>query len=948
MPATGAARPAVDLAAQLSYTHSRSPIAVARLRRQTVTRKPALLLFLLLVPALTGFSSAPAEEPGSLIDVPLLEIEHYVLPNGLDVILQPDASQPEVAVNVWYHVGSRNETPGRHGFAHVFEHLMFKGSGHHPDDFIPAIQALGGRTNGLTDKDRTTYWATVPPQHLEFALWLEADRMGFAMDVLDEDKLQKQISVVLNELARNADKPYDGADAALTALMFPPGHPYSWTVGGDPAELAAATLEDVADYFRSYYVPNNASLCVAGCFDPAQARAWIDEYFGTLPTGPAQQRLTAWTPRIDGERRAVLEDDVNLPRLYWSWHTPARYRPGDSECDVLAGVLGGAGSSRLRRALMYDRSLAQDLRVRQRSRELGSTFEIEITAAPGVDLAEIEAVLGEVLEQVREQGITEGELQAARAGLEADFLRGLQRLDGFGGPANLLNRYNLFLGDPGWLENDLKRIRDCSLESTQQTARAWLGPRQRAVLHVVPAAGGEVEAGEVDRSLAPSAGPAIEFKPPSIGTGTLANGLRYHWVQQPKLPLVEAHLNLRGGWAADGDRPGLCSLTTEMLDEGAAGRSALQIAAAADALGAELECESNFDATWVRLNVPGAGLDAGLALLADVALRPDFPTGAFGRIVDEFRGRLELEQARPRTRAIEDLQLRMFGAAHPYSRPYTGSVAAGSLDALSIADLRGFHDAWFRPGNAELVLVGDLDADRARRLATKYFGHWQDRAGGAGLPTAAAPVTSGPGLVVLDRPGSKQATLIGGLVTVGRSSELRKPLQMLNLVLGGDYSSRINQKLRAEKGITYGARTRLINYRQAGFFLIDATVQTDAAGESIADIVGAMTGLAGDAPPTAAELDHAQASLTQGFVRSFSTLERAAEELDRILVCGLPLDEWETAQEAYAQAAARNLSEVAADQLDPSLLTWVVVGDWEVMRPGFEKHGLRPLEVTPF
>lgn len=913
-----------------------------------MTRKPFLLLLFLLVPALTGFSSAPAEEPGLPIDVPLLEIEHYVLPNGLEVILQPDASQPEVAVNVWYHVGSRNESPGRHGFAHVFEHLMFKGSGHHPDDFIPAIQALGGRTNGMTDKDRTMYWAAVPPQHLEFALWLEADRMGFVLDALDEEKLQKQISVVLNELARNADRPYDGADAALTGLLFPPAHPYSWTVGGNPDELAAATLEDVADYFRSYYVPNNASLCVAGRFDPKQARAWIDEYFGTLPSGPARQRLTAWTPRFEGERRAVLEDGVNLPRLYWAWHTPARFRPGDSECDVLAGVLGGAGSSRLRRALMHDRALAQDLRVRQRSRELGSTFEIEVTAAPGVELAEIEAVLEQVLEQVREQGITEGELQAARAGLEAGFLRDLERLDGSGGPANLLNLYNLFLGDPDWLEHDLQRIRDCSILSTQETARTWLGPRQRAVLHVVPAAGGEVVPGEVDRSRAPDPGPAVEFTPPRMGSGTLANGLRYHWVRQPKLPLVEAHLNLRGGWAADGDRPGLCSLTTEMLDEGAAGRDALQVAAAADALGAEFECESNFDATWVRLNVPRAGLDPGLALLADVALRPDFPAEAFERIREDFRGRLALEQARPRTRAIEDLQRRLFGAAHPYSRPYTGSVEAGMLDALSVADLRDFHGAWFRPGNAELVLVGDLDRDDARRLAAEYFGDWQESAEVAGLPAAAAPVPSEPGLIVLDRPDSKQATLIGGLVTVERGSALRKPLQILNQVLGGDYSSRINRKLRAEKGVTYGARTRLINYRQAGFFLVDATVQTDAAGESVADIVQAMAGLAGDEPATRDELDHAQASLVQSFVRSFSTLERAAEELDRILVCGLPLDEWETAQGAYAQAAARDLSPVAAEQLDPARLIWVIVGDWDVMRPGFVEHGLEPLEVRPF
>lgn len=902
------------------------------------------VIALALIP-LAAPGAVAAAEPG----IPDLEFEHYELSNGLQVILHQDSTLPDVAVNLWYHVGSRNEEPGLRGFAHVFEHMMFKGSAHHDRDYLPTLQAIGAQSNGMTDKDRTVYWDLVPPDQLELALWMESDRMGFLLDALTQEKLDNQISVVLNELGRRANEPYAESESVLLEMMYPPEHPYSWTVGGEPTELATATLEDVSDFFRRYYVPNNASLCVAGQFEPGQARQWIEKYFGSLPPGPAQRRWKSWVPVLDSVRRAELEDDVELPRLTMAWHTPARYRPLDGEFDILANVLGDRNSSRLRRILVDELGLAQGVSVRQRSRELGSIFEIEVTAAPGRDLADIEEVLEDEMRRLLDKGVSGGEVEIARNMLEADFLRGLERIGGFGGRANLLNRYNLFLGDPGFLAADLQRLRQASPASVREAARKYLDPGRKAVLHVNPA--GKLRAGDaaVDRSLEPASSGLDLFAPPHIQQTTLDNGLELYLVEKHGLPLVEIHVNVMGGFAADDPaRPGTCAITAAMLAEGANGRNALEIATELDRLGADLECTGDFDGSLVRLNVRKENLTRGLGLVGSLVMKPDFPAEGFSRVRRRFQGRQSLEADKPRVRAVKELQVRIFGAGHPYAQPYTGSGTEESLAALDVQDLRTFHSDYYRPDNAAVVLVGDLTLDEARAAVERAFGAWRP---GAASKRPHPPASPGVGkrITVLDRPGSQQSTIVGGFATLKRAHPDRHDLGVLNHALGGNFSGRINRNLRSDKGYTYGARSRWAGYREAGFFLIEAPVQTESSAESLKELIREIEEIGTTRPLTGRELATTTHALATGFRRKFETLADIATNLDFLLTTGLPLDEWQTTRARISSCNAERISEVIKEShFNPESVIWIIIGDWEAMRSGFSDEQLLDIEVIKY
>jgi zinc protease len=903
-------------------------------------RIACILTLGLMIPA----GCAAAKDAG----IPELEFEQYELSNGLRVILHQDSSLPDVAVNMWVHVGSRNEKPGLRGFAHIYEHMMFKGSGHHTGDYLPTVQGLGGRANGMTDKDRTVYWALVSPDQLETALWLESDRMGFLLDALTQDKLDNQISVVLNELRKNANEPYAESESALLELLFPSDHPYSWTVAGVPEELTAATLEDVSDFFRRYYVPNNASLCVAGNFESRQAKEWIEKYFGSLPPGPAQKRWKSWLPVLDSPRWAEIEDDVELPRVTMAWHTPARYHPLDGEFDILANILGGRKSSRLQQILVQKLGLAQSLRVRQRSRELGSTFEIEVTAAPGVELLAIEEVLVAELHRIRDKGVSNREMEIARNMLEADFLRGLERVGGFGGRANLLNRYTLFLDDPGFLASDIRRIRQATPQSVRQAARSFLGPDQKAVLHIVP--GGTLQAGDaaVDRSVQPPSSGHDSFTAPGIQRGALDNGLEFYLVERHGLPLVEMHVNIKGGYAADDpSRPGNCAVTAEMLDEGADGRNALAIATDLDRLGADLECTSNFDASLIRLNIQKKNLVRGLELVGAVIMKPDFPVEEFQRIRQSFQGRQTVEADQPRTRAIKELQVRIFGAGHPYSQPYTGCGTSESLANLEIQDLRKFHADFFRPGNTAVVLVGDLTLEEARNEMDRAFGSWRGK-GAADVPSEPARPVSGSRIIILDRPGSLQSTIVGGFATMPRAHPDRQTFRVLNHALGGNYSGRINRNLRSEKGYTYSARSRLVGYRDAGFFLVEAPVQIEHTAESLNELIQEIEEIGSTRPLRAEELATTQRALVNGFPRQFETLEEIATSLDRMLTCGLPLDDWQTTRERISLCNPDTVQALVDRHFDPESLVWIIVGDWGAMQSGFSIDQRDDIEVRPF
>jgi len=427
-----------------------------------------------------------------------ITFDKQTLNNGLDVIVHVDHSCPIVAVNLWYHVGSKNEQPGRTGFAHLFEHLMFEGSEHHDQGYFSPLKEAGGALNGSTNADRTNYWEVVPTGALERALWMESDRMGFLLPALTQEKFETQRQVVLNERRQSYEnRPYGMVPMALMPALFPAGHPYHWLTIGEPADLLAASFDDVRAFFRTYYHPGNASLVLAGDIETIEGFELAQRYFGEIPTGPPRPDVTVSDTTVSASSRLLLRDRVELPRLYLSWRSPQLFGRGDAALDLLATILSSGKSSRLYRRLVHDSRMATDVSAAQGSRELAGVFSIVATATPGHSLIELEATITDELNQVLHDGPRDEEVERSQAMVEADFVYRLQSVGDFGGRSDQLNAYNVYLDDPGQFDADLERYREADSDSIRSAAQACLIEPKQVALSVIPA-GGDLSLGLSD------------------------------------------------------------------------------------------------------------------------------------------------------------------------------------------------------------------------------------------------------------------------------------------------------------------------------------------------------------------------------------------------------------------------------------------------------------------
>ena len=883
-------------------------------------------------------------------DAPQLEIEKYQLSNGLEVIFYENHSMPKVSVNIVYDVGSKDEESGRTGFAHLFEHMMFQGSENHDKEYFEPLNRIGARVNGGTTRDWTMYYEDVPSEYLELALWLEADRMGFLLPAMTQEKLDNQRDVVKNERRqRYENRPYGKASLILAGLMYPSDHPYSWPVIGSQEDLTAASLEDVSGFFRRYYTPNNASLVVAGDFDPAVARELIDRYFASIPPGPAVDHLSLWTPVLDSERRATAEDDVDLSRLYYSWHTPPLGEPGDAEFDLLSSILTSGKTSRLFKTLVYDRQIAQDVSAGQRSSALGSEYTISVTAREGHDLAEIAAVLDAELQQLLSEGITQAELDLVLVSWEARFIRGLETIGGTFGVAGRLNLYNTAQGQPNGFARDLERYRTATVESVNAHVRQYLQPGRRAVLELVPR--GSLAAGEaaVDRAQTPGPGPATTFVPPRIQRDALSNGLEVLVVENHALPLIQANLVIENGWTADDrGKPGAMTLVAAMLDEGTKKRSALEISDEAKAMAAGLSTGSSFDGSFVRLNVLKKNLDSGLELMADIALNPVFPEEELERQRKHYVGQMQQYESDPAARSRRALMTAIFGDDHPYGRlmwrpagggaTYFGYGTAESISALSRDDLVKSYTTYYRPNNASLIFVGDISAADAMRQAKRHFGKWK----AADIPREAElqPARAGGVRILLvDKPDAPQSVIVAGHLGMRHGDSDFRAMQLVQQVLGGSFQ-RLDLNLREDKGYSYGVRFSLWGHRSRGPMYVMGPVQTQSTAESIVEIVKEIESLVGDRPVSAEELADARAALVKRYPGAFETVGSIAGNLEEVVLQGLGDDAWSDEIAGWQAVSIEQINKVARERLSPDDLVIVIVGDLDTI-----ESRIRELEI---
>ncbi len=895
--------------------------------------------------------------------VPELKYEKYKLANGLDVILLEDHRLPLVAVNFWYHVGPANERPGLTGFAHLFEHLMFEGSRHIGEEgHFRYLEAAGAsEINGTTDLDRTNYFETLPSNQLELALWLESDRMGFLLDKIDEAKLENQRDVVRNERRQSIEgQPYGLVQEELFHQLYPKGHPYYASVIGSHADIEAARLDHVQEFFKLYYAPNNASLAIVGDIDPDQTKLLVEKYFGPIPAGAHVPKVEVKTQPILEERRAVVTDQVELPRVYMAWITDPIYTQGDGECDMVAKILGGGKSSRLYKSLVYEKRIAQDAVAQQCSLSLGSIFTIEATAKPGVKPEDLEKALDEEIEAFSRRGPSDAEVERARNTIESAIIRGLENLGGFGGVADRLNQYNHFLGDPGYLPSDLERYHKTTASSLQAIAGARLARSARVVVYGVPgqkgvedsarsapvtgstpASGPTPSVAEHDwRRTVPGIGPPSRLRLPVPTRFQLENGLSVYLLEQHSLPIVSANLVVLSGSGRNPPRqPGLASFTADMLDEGTRNRSSLEIAADADRLGASISTGSAVDMSVVAFRSLKKNVDAVFELAADVLLNPEFPDSEVARLRHDRLTQILQQKDNPSALAARQFFSALYGPDHPYGYIELGTEASNK--AITRENLVRFWKSGYAPALAALIVAGDLTVDELRNQAEKHFGSWDGR----GNATAFPPVASGSSrrIVIVHKPSSPQTVLRVGQIGIARDNPDYAATGVMNAALGGLFSSRINVNLREKHGYTYGASSAFVYRRGPGPFLIGTSVRTDVTAPAVAEILSEIERMRGsDVLPE--ELATAKDSIARSLPGLFETTPQAASTTAQLFVHNLPLDYYRGLPAEIDGLTAADVRRVAEKYLQPEQMVIVAVGDQTKIRAPLEQLQLGPVQ----
>ncbi|HWE40619.1 MAG TPA: pitrilysin family protein [Isosphaeraceae bacterium] len=874
---------------------------------------------------------------------PEIRFTKATLPNGLEVLARRQGPSPIVAVNLWYHVGSKDEERRQRGFAHLFEHLMFEGSEHFPGDFFKPLQRLGAGVNGSTSTDRTNYFVDLPAAHVETALGMESDRMGHLLPALTDAKLRVQKDVVKNEYRQNyANRPYGQVWRHLAEALFPPEHPYSWLTIGVMEDVEAATRDDVEAFFRRHYVPANASLALVGDLDEDRAISLAETYFGPIPGGT--RALPPWTPDRwrAGPVEIVLRDRVELDRVYLTWVTVPQFTQADAALVLLADVLARGKSSRLYRKLVMDEGLAQDVTAYQAGRELAGTFGVVATLRPGKAVDRARALILDAIRAIAEAGPTDEEMERAKNGRLAGFIYALDNVGGFGGVADRLNAYNIFLGDAGRITSDFERYRAVAPDDVRHAAAAILGAAKGLAILTVSGGQAATTAPPLDRNVPPPTAPAVPFRAPRPEVLTLGCGAPLWVLPRRDLPIIAATAVLAAGAGAHGpERGGLASLTADMMDEGTTSRTALDLALAAEMMGTSLSSSSGWDGSYVGFQCLSPHLDASLDLACDVLLRPSFPESEWPRVHGQALAALKAEHDSAEARAQRALLRALYGPDHPYRLPADGDVA--TVAALGLDDLKGFHGGHYRPGRAAWVVAGDVDPDAIARALDALLEGWSGAA--EPLPPVARPADAGrPRLLLLDRPGSAQAVLRVGHVGIDRLDPAYHDLLVLNQVLGGQFTSRLNAKLREEKGFTYGVRSHFDVRRGSGPFSISASVQSDRVAEALDDVRIEVEALLGDRPPSPAEIDDARRALIEGQSRHFETPTSLVARYANLLLHGLPPEEHALFPERLGSVTRDSILEGASRHLRPGSLVAVVVADASTVADSLNHLGWAPVE----
>jgi len=888
---------------------------------------------------------APAHKVSPAVaspDIPIPDIRYtkFVLHNGLTVLVHEDHKAPIVAVNTWYHVGSKNERPGKTGFAHLFEHLMFSGSDDFNHTYINALEKVGATNlNGTTNNDRTNYFENVPTSMLDYALFAESDRMGHLLGVLDQKKLDLQRGVVQNEKRQDENQPYGVTEELLAENTYPVGHPYSWTVIGSMKDLDAASMSDVQEWFKTYYGPNNVTVVVAGDVTPEVVREKVEKYYGEIPAGPPIAKQQIWIAKRTGTHRGWVQDRVPQARLYRVWNVPQFGSPEEALLDLAAQVLGEGKTSRLYKRLVYRDQIATSATATNDTSEIGGQFDFTLTANPGGDLKKVEKSADEELQAFLKNGPTVAELQLAKTQILGRYARVVERIGGFGGKSDLLATCQTYTGNPDCYKDYLKWVKAATPATVKKAAIDWLSDGDY-VLEVHPYPTTFKTEAKLDRSKEPAPDDAMSLNLPPLQKSTLSNGLKIVLAERHTAPVVNFSLLVDSGYSADpADAAGTDSFEQRMLEEGTAKRDSLKIGEELESLSANFTAGTNLDFSLVNLNTLKSTMDRSLNIYADLILHPAFPEKEFQRLQKERLAGIQREKVTPQPMALRVIPALIYGKGHPYAVPFTGTGTEASVSKMTREDLAKFHETWFKPNNATLLVVGDTAMAEIKPKLESLFSSWKP----GDVPERTVPHVDEPPkdvVYLVDRPGSGQSVILGAQLAPPQNSPDAIPLLLVNGIFGGNFSSRINMNLREDKHWSYGVRTVLPAARGQRPYISISAVQTDKTKESMVELVKEYKNVVGEKPITMEELKDEQDNVTLALPGTFETVQQLSGAYGNILEYGLPEDYYNTFTQKALTVTPQSANEIAKKYILPDHLVWVVVGDMGKVESGIRELNL--------
>ncbi len=881
------------------------------------------------------------------LNVPDIEYDTFTLSNGLTVVVHEDRKVPMVAVNVWYHVGSKNEKVGKTGFAHLFEHLMFNGTENYNAEYFEPFEKIGATDqNGTTNNDRTNYFQNVPTNALDLALWMESERMGHILNVIDQEKLDEQRGVVQNEKRQGENQPYGQVFNAIGKAAFPEGHPYSWSVIGSMADLNAATLDDVKEWFETYYGPTNAVIALAGDIDLETAKIKVQEYFGDIQPGPPLTKPKKWIAKRTEQTREVMEDNVPQTRIYKVWNVPEDGTAEAQALDLASSTLAGSKNSPLYQELVYKTGLATGVSAFYYGREIAGLFIISATVAPEQDVKEVESVIDATLEKYLKTGPNSKLLKNTKTSTIAGLTNGLQRIGGFGGKSDILATYQTLYGDAGAFRKILEMYLDTSANEVKAASNKWLSSGDY-VLTIVPAAKTSVVESTIDRSKGiPYPTEKLSYSFPKIQSAVLNNGSKLVLAERNDLPLVQLEIVFNNGYAVESeDELGLVNFTMSMVDEGTKKYNSLEFAEMQESLGSGIGFGSSIDTTYASMSSLKVNLEKTLDLFKEGLLNPIFPQVELDKVKKRWLAGIDQELNSPASMANREIRTLVYGSGHPYAKA-SSSGTKNTVETFTREDLQAMYAKITNPNDATFIVTGDISLADATNLLNKKFSNWKS-SNKSTIKVNLFDVEdqTSPRVFLIDKPGAIQSYILAAQLLPPTNSNDDILIDYMNYAIAGSFTSRLNMNLREDKSWSYGVRTSTGYSQGQRLMRMTAPVQTDKTAPAILEILREYDEYINSSPINSDELSKIKNARTLRLPGQYETLSALLGGIEDIVKYNRDYDYLDTIADKRNSIKLEDVQSATSKYLDTNKWTWVIVGDLNEIEDPIRELNIGLLEI---